>query len=59
VIVFAAIAPQLVADAKADSFWQLLLLAGALGEGWEAELLSYEAPTYYGMLGAAFAPDSI
>jgi aromatic ring-opening dioxygenase LigB subunit len=51
--------PRLVADAKADSFWQLLLLAGALGEGWEAELLSYEAPTYYGMLCAVFASDSV
>jgi aromatic ring-opening dioxygenase LigB subunit len=51
--------PRLVADAKADSFWQLLLLAGALGSGWEAELLSYEAPTYYGMLCAAFASDSM
>ena len=53
--------PQLVADAKADSFWQLLLLAGALGEGrrWRADLLSYEAPTYYGMLCADLHADSI
>jgi aromatic ring-opening dioxygenase LigB subunit len=51
--------PRLVADAKADSFWQLLLLAGALGKGWEADLLSYEAPTYYGMLCAALSCDSI
>jgi aromatic ring-opening dioxygenase LigB subunit len=41
--------------AKADSFWQLLMLHGALGAGcWESELLSYEAPTYFGMLCAAY-----
>lgn len=42
--------------AKADSFWQLLMLHGAIGDGWTAELLSYEAPTYFGMLCAHFAP---
>jgi aromatic ring-opening dioxygenase LigB subunit len=42
--------------AKADSFWQLLMLHGAIGEGFDAELLSYEAPTYFGMLTAAFRP---
>lgn len=45
-----------VEEAKADSWWQMLMLHGALGEGWRAELLSYEAPTYFGMLCAAFAP---
>ena len=47
--------PALVADAKADSFWQLLLLAGALGGHGTVELLSYEAPTYYGMLCASIS----
>jgi aromatic ring-opening dioxygenase LigB subunit len=42
--------------AKADSFWQLLMLHGALGDGFDAELLSYEAPTYFGMLTAGFSP---
>jgi len=42
--------------AKADSFWQLLMLHGAIGDAFEAELLSYEAPTYFGMLCASFAP---
>jgi aromatic ring-opening dioxygenase LigB subunit len=42
--------------AKADSFWQLLMLHGAIGEEFDAELLSYEAPTYFGMLTAGFAP---
>lgn len=42
-------------DALADSFWQMLMLHGALGDGFDAELLSYEAPTYFGMLVAAFS----
>ena len=46
--------PQRAYDALADSFWQLLMLHGALGDGFDAELLSYEAPTYFGMLVAAF-----
>jgi hypothetical protein len=29
---------------------------GALGAAWHGELLSYEAPTYYGMLCAAYSP---
>jgi aromatic ring-opening dioxygenase LigB subunit len=42
--------------AKADSFWQLLMLKGALDAAgtWRSELLSYEAPTYFGMLCAAY-----
>ena len=48
--------PPFVADAKADSFWQMLVLHGAIGDGWRAEFLSYEAPTYFGMLCAAFTP---
>lgn len=48
--------PAFVAEAKADSFWQMLMLHGALGDGWRAELLSYEAPTYFGMLCASFTP---
>ncbi len=47
--------PTLVAAAKADSFWQMLMLHGAIGDGWNAEFLSYEAPTYFGMLCAAFS----
>ena len=45
---------QRARDALADSFWQLLMLHGALGDRFDAELLSYEAPTYFGMLTAAF-----
>ena len=42
--------------AKADSFWQLLMLHGAIGGDFSPDLLSYEAPTYYGMLTASFTP---
>jgi aromatic ring-opening dioxygenase LigB subunit len=48
--------PQWAVDALADSFWQLLMLHGAIGDAFEPELLSYEAPTYFGMLCAAYAP---
>jgi aromatic ring-opening dioxygenase LigB subunit len=51
--------PELVQAAAADSWWQMLMLAGALGEGWRGEFLSYEHPTYYGMICAAYsAPDT-
>jgi aromatic ring-opening dioxygenase LigB subunit len=49
---------SLVAAAKADSLWQLLVLHGALGDSYAVELLSYEAPTYFGMLCAAYAPSA-
>ena len=33
----------------------MLMLHGALGrDGWRGELLSYEAPTYFGMICASF-----
>jgi hypothetical protein len=32
------------------------MLHGAIGGAFDVELLSYEAPTYFGMLCAAFAP---
>lgn len=47
---------DLVRRAAADSYWQMLMLHGALGGEFEGELLSYEAPTYYGMLCAAYTP---
>jgi aromatic ring-opening dioxygenase LigB subunit len=52
----AGIPPELVECAKADSWWQMLMLHGATRKGWKGELLSYEAPTYFGMLTAAFLP---
>ncbi len=51
--------PSFVEAAKADSWWQLAMLHGALGDAWRGELLSYEAPTYFGMLCAAYeAPET-
>jgi aromatic ring-opening dioxygenase LigB subunit len=47
---------EFVHAALADSFWQLLMLHGAIGDGYAVELLSYEVPTYFGMLTASFTP---
>jgi aromatic ring-opening dioxygenase LigB subunit len=47
--------PAFVDAAKADSWWQLVMLHGALGGGREVEFLSYEAPTYFGMLCAGYS----
>jgi aromatic ring-opening dioxygenase LigB subunit len=42
-------------SAKVDAYWQALMLAGALGHTpLQGELLSYEAPTYFGMAVAAY-----
>jgi aromatic ring-opening dioxygenase LigB subunit len=46
----------LVADAKADSLWQLLVLQGAVGPEAAVDLLAYAAPTYFGMLCAEVRP---
>jgi len=48
--------PVLVEAAKPDSWWQLLMLAGATGDAWSADVISFEVPTYFGMLCAAFEP---
>jgi len=45
-----------VEQAKADSWWQMLMLHGATANGWRGRLISYEAPTYFGMLTAAYEP---
>ena len=50
--------PEFLEDAKIDAFYQTLILMGALGHTpMRGELLSYEAPTYFGMAVAAYAPD--
>jgi aromatic ring-opening dioxygenase LigB subunit len=49
--------PSLVDAAKADSWWQLAMLHGAIADGWHGDFLSYEASTYFGMLCAAYAPN--
>jgi aromatic ring-opening dioxygenase LigB subunit len=44
-------------DAAIDGLWQALMLAGVLDvTPMHVELLSYEAPTYYGMLVAVWSP---
>jgi aromatic ring-opening dioxygenase LigB subunit len=44
-----------VERAKPDALWQMLNLHGAIdGQGFWGELLSYEVPTYFGMLCAAY-----
>lgn len=48
--------PEWAVAAKADSFWQLLMLHGTIGDRFEPEFLSYEAPTYFGMLTASYTP---
>jgi aromatic ring-opening dioxygenase LigB subunit len=46
-----------VEGAKPDSLWQLAVLAGALSVvPMEGRLVSYQVPTYYGMLCASFEP---
>ncbi len=48
---------QDVNDAAIDGLWQTLMLAGVMESNpMEVELLSYEAPTYYGMIVAAYTP---
>jgi aromatic ring-opening dioxygenase LigB subunit len=54
-LAFSKLGSAFAREAKADSYWQMLMLEGALGgDGWTGELLSYEAPTYFGMLCAAY-----
>lgn len=46
---------QLVENAKPDSIWQMAILAGVMKKvAMQATLLSYQAPTYFGMLCAAY-----
>lgn len=48
-----------VEAAAIDGLWQTLILAGALRSfPMRGEVLSYEAPSYYGMLVAAYTPTS-
>ena len=50
---------RLVDAAKPDSLWQMTILAGALSVvPMLGELVSYQVPTYYGMLCAGFTKNS-
>jgi aromatic ring-opening dioxygenase LigB subunit len=47
--------PKFVEDAKPDSLWQMAILAGILERvRMKARLVSYQAPTYFGLLCAGF-----
>src|SRR5438105_5270880 len=53
---FSGLGSAFAREAKADSYWQMLMLEGALvHDRWKGELLSYEAATYFGMLCASYA----
>ena len=48
---------KLIEEAKPDSLWQIAMLQGVLQTvPLKAQLLSYQAPTYFGMLCAAYLP---
>ena len=52
---FLTVDEQFIENAKPDGNWQCLMLAGALeNSGLSPELLSYQCPTYFGMLVAAY-----
>jgi len=48
--------PSFVEDAKPDSLWQMTMLAGALEiVPMKGELVSYQVPTYFGMICAGYS----
>lgn len=50
--------PKLVDEARPDSLWQMLILHGVMQiTPMRPEILSYQAPTYFGMLVADYSPD--
>ena len=50
-------APSFVDGARPDSLWQMAMLVGAMSVvPMKAELVSYQVPTYYGMLCASYQP---
>jgi aromatic ring-opening dioxygenase LigB subunit len=52
-----SLSPQFVEDAKPDSLWQLAMLQGILERvEMTGRLLSYQVPTYFGMLCAIYLP---
>jgi aromatic ring-opening dioxygenase LigB subunit len=51
------LSPRFIEDAKPDSVWQLAMLQGVLEHTpMNACLLSYQRPTYFGLLCAAYSP---
>jgi len=52
--------PSFVDGARPDSLWQMAMLVGALSVvPMRAELVSYQVPTYYGMLCASYHPITV
>jgi aromatic ring-opening dioxygenase LigB subunit len=52
-----AISDERASEAAIDGLWQTLMLAGVINRTpMTPEVLSYEAPTYFGMLVAAYSP---
>ncbi|HUS15532.1 MAG TPA: hypothetical protein VM536_11015 [Chloroflexia bacterium] len=48
---------RFIESAKPDGLWQILILHGALGHTpMRGEFLSYQVPSYFGMLCAAYTP---
>jgi aromatic ring-opening dioxygenase LigB subunit len=48
--------PEIVEEAKPDSFWQMAMLAGVLKVvGMKGALYSYQVSTYFGMLCAGYS----
>jgi AmmeMemoRadiSam system protein B len=48
---------EFIRNAAIDGLWQLLMLGGALQvTPLDVDVLSYEAPSYYGMIVATYAP---
>lgn len=51
--------PKFVDAARPDSLWQMTMLAGVVdGLRMKAELISYDVPTYFGMICASFRRNS-
>lgn len=49
--------PKFFDGAKPDSLWQIAMLAGALSVApMHGELISYQVPTYFGMICAGYKP---
>jgi len=48
---------RFISNAAIDGLWQLLMLAGAMQvTAMDVDVLTYEAPTYYGMVVATYHP---
>lgn len=53
------LASKSIEDAKPDSLWQLAILQGVLSKvPMKSTLLSYQAPTYFGLLCTAYVPQA-